>query len=147
MVEGLTARHTDQLFALAAGRASRSRYVDRRRRNGPSAPFYDRNVARRSLDEVADRLAQGPISLARAVTGLEARSEKVLRLPRPFVRVGSWAVALWALPSMFRTVTGTPDQAETVRLYRDILGVDRDRAQADIAAVEARLGLRAHGSR
>jgi hypothetical protein len=93
------------------------------------------------LDEVAERLAGVHITIDRTVDELAARDDRFARLPRAVRLIVGVPAALLSVPRIVRSISSSPDREETLRLYCAVGGVDRDRAIADVAAVDARLGL------
>jgi hypothetical protein len=86
------------------------------------------------LDEVADQVAQQPLAVRHG-------SSRFLVRERPGLVgiIGGVAGAVWMAVSVFRRVRRLPDQVTTRRLYEQATGVDRDRANADLALVADRL--------
>ena len=86
------------------------------------------------LDEVADQVAQQPLAVRHG-------SNRFLVRERPGLVgiIGGVAGAVWMAVSVFRRVRRLPDQVTTRRLYEQAAGVDRDRANADLALVADRL--------
>jgi hypothetical protein len=88
------------------------------------------------LDEVADRLAQQPLAVRHSSNRLLAYAEERQGL----VGITAFAVgAVGMAVSIFRRYPRVPDQLTTRRLYEQATGVDRDRANADLALVADRL--------
>jgi hypothetical protein len=88
------------------------------------------------LDEVADRLAQQPLAVRHGSNRLLARAEERRGLIGIIAGVvGGVGMAV----SAFRRYPRLPDQLATRRLYEQAAGVDRDRANADLALVTDRL--------
>jgi hypothetical protein len=88
------------------------------------------------LDEVADRLAQQPLAVRHGSNRLLARAEK---RPGPAGIIAGVLAAAWMAVSAFGRYPRLPDQLTTRRLYEQATGVDRDRANADLALVADRL--------
>jgi hypothetical protein len=86
------------------------------------------------LDKVADQVAQQPLAVRHG-------SNRFLVRERPGLVgiIGGVAGAVWMAVSVFRRVRRLPDQVTTRRLYEQATGVDRDRANADLAIVADRL--------
>jgi hypothetical protein len=86
------------------------------------------------LDEVADQVAQQPLAVRHG-------SNRFLVRERPGLLgiIGGVAGAVWMAVSVFRRVRRLPDQVTTRRLYEQATGLDRDRANADLALVADRL--------
>jgi hypothetical protein len=88
------------------------------------------------LDEVADQLAQQPLAVRHGSSRFLVRATE----RRGLVGIiGGVAGAVWMAVSVFRRVRRLPDQVTTRRLYEQATGVDRDRANADLALVADRL--------
>jgi len=88
------------------------------------------------LDEVADRLAQQPLAVRHSGNRLVARAEE----RRGLVGIMAFVVgAVGMAVSVFRRYPRLTDQLTTRRLYEQATGVDRDRANADVALVADRL--------
>jgi hypothetical protein len=88
------------------------------------------------LDEVADRLAQQPLAVRHSGNRLVARAEE----RRGLVGIMAFVVsAVGMAVSVFRRYPRLTDRLTTRRLYEQATGVDRDRANADVALVADRL--------
>lgn len=96
---------------------------------------HDLGVASQ-LNEVADRLAQQPLAVRHGSNRLLARAEK---RRGPAGIIAGVIAAAWMAVSAFRRYPRLPDQLTTRRLYEQATGVDRDRANADLALVADRL--------
>jgi hypothetical protein len=88
------------------------------------------------LDEVADRLAQQSLDLKHCCPGVLVRAQE----RRGLLRTGAGVVGgVWMVVSALRRYPRLPDQLTTRGLYEQATGVDRDRANADLALVADRL--------
>jgi hypothetical protein len=88
------------------------------------------------LDEVADRLAQQPLAVRHSSSRLLVRAQE----RRGLVGIVAGVVgAVWMAVSTLRLYPRLPEQLTTRRLYEQATGVDRDRANADLALVADRL--------
>jgi hypothetical protein len=88
------------------------------------------------LDEVADRLAQQPLDLRHCCPGVLVRPQE----RRGLLGTGADVVSgVWMVVSALRRYPRLPDQLTTRRLCEQATGVDRDRANADLALVADRL--------
>jgi hypothetical protein len=88
------------------------------------------------LDEVADQLAQQPLAVRHGSSRLLARAEK---RRGPVGIIAGVVGGVWMAVSTLRRYPRLADQLTTRRLYEQATGVDRDRANADLALVADRL--------
>ena len=89
------------------------------------------------LDEVADQLAQQPLAVRHGSNRFLVRAGEERGLVVGIIAgvVG----AVWMAVSILRRLPRLPDPMTTRRLYEQATGVDRDRANADLALVADRL--------
>ena len=89
------------------------------------------------LDEVADQLAQQPLAVRHGSSRFLVRAGEERGLVVGIIAgvVG----AVWMAVSVLRRLPRLPDPMTTRRLYEQATGVDRDRANADLALVADRL--------
>jgi hypothetical protein len=88
------------------------------------------------LDDVADQLAQQPLAVRHGSSRLLARAEK---RRGPVGTIAGVVGGVWMAVSALRRYPRLADQLTTRRLYEQATGVDRDRANADLALVADRL--------
>jgi hypothetical protein len=88
------------------------------------------------LDEVADQLAEQPLAVRHGGSRLLARAEK---RRGPVGTIAGVVGGVWMAVSVFGRYPRLADQLTTRRLYEQATGVDRDRANADLALVADRL--------
>jgi hypothetical protein len=87
------------------------------------------------LDEVADRLAQQSLDLKHCCPGVLVRAQDDEGFSEP-VPACRWGVDGRVGPP---PIPATARSVDTRRLYEQVTGVDRDRANADLALVADRL--------
>jgi hypothetical protein len=87
------------------------------------------------LDEVADRLAQQPLDVRHCCPGVLVRAQERRGL---LETVAGVVGGVWVVVSALRQYPRLPDQLTTRRLYEQATGIDRDRANADLALVADR---------
>jgi hypothetical protein len=88
------------------------------------------------LDEVADRLAQQPLDVRHCCPGVLVRTRDRQGL---LGTVAGMVGAVWMAVAALGRYRRLPDQLTTRRLYELATGIDRDRANADLALVADRL--------
>ena len=88
------------------------------------------------LDEVADQLAQQPLAVRHGTSRLLARAEK---RRGPVGTIAGVVGGVWMAVSTLRRYPRLAERLTTRRLYEQVTGVDRDRANADLALVADRL--------